>query len=537
MQEIVYSKEWIKKLRNGMKQEEFCKHIYVFKKNGKVCCNIHRNTLGNWETGKTSLPRDVETFLSLVLWEYDHLLIDEQNEVGKEDVDFRNRRYQHARMRLQKMLHVDLYCRNLHDALLIQVTRGVLSFEEVPKLEEMLESELNQVVLSTEKRNEFAIERNTISISSDLSRVNCIDDLVKLITVIHRNSFAAANRIVGARFKTIFEIRNRYSKYVSLERAIVNLAPNYRNSYVRMFTSSFISREWLLDLCIHLKFSREETDSMLEAAHMVPLSSNEFIYDLNEDSNSVLTIDYNLFFAEKDLFAKLKIMLVLGGYVRHVENVSEYLSANRLLESFSIYEQGDSLIDVLDKVISKKCAGGVKLENLELDEIWKEFEATNAYNTWLAYVELEDVATSYDEDLQRFSLLDCQAYMDLNEKKMIYVNNSEEVELIHFLVAMYYSVLLEKKYDGKFTNQDLMDIKKLFDTSNSIQKYIYIFISTMLGVFLGEDEICETKDAKFYVYNSVLQKNTRALNLEEILNNIFEAIIALNDSLLSEFDI
>lgn len=517
MQELAYTKEWIRQLRQGMRQEKFCKHIYVFRKNGSVCCNIHRNTLGNWETGKTSLPRDVETFLSLALWEYDHVICASEIPESAEtwDIDTRNRRYQHARTRLQKMLGVDLYCRNLHDAVLIQVTRGILTFEEVPAFESRLEQTLAQTVLTTEERNLYAIERNTVSISSDLGRVNSREELETLLTVIHRNSFASANRIIGARLKKIYESRERYPKKVSLERAIANFAPNYRNSYVRMFTSSFISRSWLLDLCVHLKFDGTEINTMLEAAHMAEMTDGE--WNRLQDSNAS--------FLDMSVVDRFKIMLILGGYVRQMGELPEFPQAEHLLEAFSIYEQGAPVIVALDRLIEEE--GNGDRQELEFDGIWAELEETQAYQTWFSYVELEDAATSLDEVLQRVVLIDCKAYSDLNQRRMRQIADRGEVGLICFLVAMGYSVFMGRKYEGVLTEQDLQQMKKLFDMEDDLQRFIYSFLSTMFGIFLGKEEIEETGQGGFCVYNPVTQKRTRALDLDRILNNMFEAVVEL----------
>lgn len=519
MQKPEYTKEWIKKLRNGMRQDEFCRHIYVYKKNGSACCNIHRNTLGNWENGKTSLPRDVETFLSLALWEYDQFLCDKQNETDMTE-ECRNQRYQHARTRLQQMLHVDLYCRNVHDALLIQVARGILTFEEVPALEAELEKELAQTILTTEERNAYAIERNTISISSDLCRVGSREALVNLITVIHRNSFASANRIVGARLKNIYVARNRYPKPVSLERAITNLAPNYRNSYVRMFTSSFISREWLLDLCVHLHFDEAEVSAMLESAHMAALSPEEW-KGLD---------DSNIYFRDKKLSERLKIMLVLGCYVREQGEMTAYLQAKHMLESFSIYEQGTAVITAFDQILQEKLETGRDLEELESDEIWTALDTSTAYRTWLSYVELEDVAISFDNQLWQFSNELCAEYDSLPEKRIVSCQDKTDVQLLYFFTAMSYSILLGRRFPGKLMDQDLLDLKKQFDMENGLQGFIYMFLSTLIGVFLGDEVMCETGDGKFFVFNKVKQENTRALDFDEILENIFQAVVALYEN-------
>lgn len=145
------------------------------------------------------------------------------------------------------------------------------------------------------------MERNTVSISADLNRVRNVDELINLITVVHKNSFASSNRTIGVRFRNIYEQRDRYYKHVSLERAIVNLAPNYRNSYVRMFSSSFISREWLIDLCVHLRFNYEEVSLMLESAHMVQLSEYESSEKYFTEGGLMAVADNSRSFSEKAL--------------------------------------------------------------------------------------------------------------------------------------------------------------------------------------------------------------------------------------------
>lgn len=524
-----YSGKWIKKLRNGMRQKEFGEHIYVFKKNGSVCKTVHRNTIGNWETGKTSMPRDVETFLSLALWEYDHFVYSAEEEVDSDENMSGNRRYQHARKRLLEMLRLDLYCKNLHDALLIQVARGILQFKEVPELEKELESKLSKIELSTEEKNVYAMERNTVSISADLNRVRNVDELINLITVVHKNSFASSNRTIGVRFRNIYEQRDRYYKHVSLERAIVNLAPNYRNSYVRMFSSSFISREWLIDLCVHLRFNYEEVSLMLESAHMVQLSEYESSEKYFTEGGLMAVADNSRSFSEKSLNDKLIIMLILGGYMKDHGELPEYLSARRILESFSIYDQGASLVEMFYSTVLDSCKTGEGSLDVEFEDIWKVFAATERYRAWAEYMDMENDADYLDDRLYQTDCEGYEAYMELNERQITRVKTRDEIQLMHFLVAMYYSVLLNKKYEGKLLDKDLLETKIIIGTDTSLNKFIYGFFSTLFGVFIGEETIYKNEKGKYYVINHVLNNKTRALDIGETLENIYEAIVELSD--------
>ena len=536
-----YSKAWIKKVRNGMKKCEFCKHIYVFKKNGKVCQNIHRNTLSNWENGRTSLSRDIETFLSLVLWEYDHF-----NEIYGYDIvtdkNSRNERYQYAKACLHDVLDVDFYCRNLHDALLIQVTRGIISFEDVPELEKSLEDNLGNYPITIEEKNGYAIERNTVSISSDLSKVNDVNSLIELITVTHKNSFAAARIIIGARLNKIYESRDRYPKKVDLQKAIVNLAPNYRHSYVRMFNSSFISRDWLIDLCVHLHFNRKEINSMLDAAHMVGLSNDEFVNSLDENSDVALNVDSNVKFSEKSLINKLKIMLILGENVSYMDELTEGISVERILESFSIYDQGENVVYALNRSLedNENIKSGKMADQYEksLEDVWENVIIKNVYDVWVSYIEMVGFERDIDEDLQNMRKKTWRFYVEIDRRLVIDEEYHNQFKLLHFLTAMYYSILLNKRYEGKLTEQDLSEIKKLFDMDDSIQCYIYKFISTMLGLFLGNNEIYVKEGGKdfngqyypkFYTLNPLDKRPSKALDLNEILEDIFEAIISLEE--------
>lgn len=506
-----YSKEWIKDLHDGKKPQEFCKHIYIFKKNGTKCSNISRNTLLYWENGTSSLPSDVEVVLSLILYEYDYkikgIAKDKVNQVvlaNCYDEAKSNERYEYARKRMNELIQVDLYCRNVHDALLIQVARGIISFEELPALEAKIEKALKLVELPTEDRNIYAMARNTVSISSDLCKVDSVKSLENLITVVHKNSFASANRIIGARFKSVYEERDRYGESVSLEKAIFNLAPNYQNSYLRMFKSSFISRNWIIDLCMHLKFDNDEINEMLEKAHMALLTENELICDTN------------IYFREKSLVDKFKIMFILAGHLKDDKDVYTYISLKHILESFSIYEHGNKLLRALDRIM---------VESDDWKDVWTSFSVTDEYDAWVTYTKPIGDAYNYVSALQLYCRSSEYRYFFSYDERLKNVNHLEDINRLQTLVALYYSILLNKNFEGKLKDKELMEIKNQFSPEDGSQRAVYSFVSTMLGIFLGNEDVYENDYQEFYINQATKKSKSIAMDLDEILGNLFESIL------------
>lgn len=171
-EKIEYS-QWIKDIREtlGIKKEEFGDYVvhYVKKiKKNRIedYMSFHRNSVKNWENDKKP-PVDVCSFLSLAVLEYDcienkkplrkPLADDAYGDVVsylKLSEEERNKRYTHVKTQMWRYLKMRLYTRNLYDALMIQVARGIYSFKELKTESERL----NQIVIGTtilgnEKKN------------------------------------------------------------------------------------------------------------------------------------------------------------------------------------------------------------------------------------------------------------------------------------------------------------------------------------------------------------------------------------------------
>lgn len=521
-----YTKEWITEVRGGLDKSSFGRQIIAFKKNNTVCASVHRNTIGNWESGKTALPKDVETVLSIALFEYD--------KIHKEDgaaLD-RSARYLHARKRLEQMLGLELYCRNLHDALLISVCRGILSFKELLPLERELEAELEKDALPNEMRDLYAIERNTVPISEDLNKVSSLEELRACITQYHRHSFASASRIIGARILQIYRSRSRYPQEVSFYRAVANLAPNYRDSYIRIFSSVFISRDWIIDLCRHLRFDRAEITDVLEAAHMAKLTEDEIF----PDSMSM--------FAELPAVLKLETMLLLALYVdeRVLGDLEHYPPAIHLLESFTLYEHGKAARQSLDKLLEKEEAADWSCEDLRerLVCTWTNKQGREMYSpcsVWMKYLDQDNSKLREEESLQQI----CRELTPAYEQLPAYVSEDlkgadgrkaaqearDEMRRIRYLVSMCFTVLSGTIFRGTLTEADLNAIQRSFAKEEKDCTYIYRFISKMLVIFLGDRPVQQTDKGCFDLADTMAGKRKTALGMENIQETFWESILFL----------
>ena len=147
---------WIRKIRGKISQEEFGRKICHFKneKDIKVCSGYHRNEISNWEKGK-NLPTNLETFISIALLDFDSC-----NPKKEKDNGYRNLRFQYVQNKMEQLLGQKLYCRCIHDVLLIQVCRDIINFNELLDMEPKLEQIIQDVDKEMkQKKNEYALQK------------------------------------------------------------------------------------------------------------------------------------------------------------------------------------------------------------------------------------------------------------------------------------------------------------------------------------------------------------------------------------------
>lgn len=497
-------RKWITAVRGDDSIKVFAEKIYHLRNKGNtpVCLSYSRATISNWESGATAPPRDVETILSIALVEFD--------KTHGKDFD-RNERYLFARGKLQEMLNIDLWCRNLHDAVLIQVCRGLLEFPDLPAFEAELLAEIRKITLTSIDKDEFAIERKTEAISNELTKAESKEQVRELITTKYANYFASQHWLTGARLRKIYNERNRiYGLNLPLRAAIVNLAPNYSNSFNNMFNGSFIGRGWLIDLCKHLRFSTEEINKVLEATHNAQLkgeetSSNGFSY-----------------FADKPLRERLEIMLLLGMYIASIDDESDELPVEYLLDPFRPeYESGKMLIRLLDEYLRDSADA----ETWDTEELFEQPFA----DKWN-----EAIWRAHDDEMFipeiSYELIEESAeYYKMNRPQTVHIRTYGDAYNLHLFTALSYTVLTGKQYTGQYHDSDLEEIRPLFRTSvndlQGIYNNIFYFISHILGTFLGYAELFETEEGQFYVINEESEnKRIKKMNIDTIIEDLADSI-------------
>lgn len=539
------------RMRAGESKIQFAGHVCHFRiRDGqRICSRYHRNEAANWETGR-NLPLNTEAFLSIALFDYDTT----HPERGS-DFAARNRRLTHAVQRMRELIGVDLYCRNLHDALLIQVCRGVLTFEEVPEreadLETLIEKAVQEKGLNEQQQRNLALQHETENIRSDLYQVLSCEEMVKVIL---SNSlfFYTAGRTLGERFQQLYNSRKRYARAIGLGAAVQLYAPNYANSYVRLFRSTGVTREWLVDLCVHLRFEREEINQVLENAHMAPLSENPKDWEYCIRSLATGNINESLAyygpigsgqwraalerrrevpcplpysdFLSMDLVSRIAVIFITAVYIRMEDGINVLTLPDCLLESFLKYEKAKEILRKLDLYASRSEAFG------EDAEPWEALSRESAFYKWMEYIQ-GPVYWAQEEQMEDLLALYRQEYGTFyceGQPRFAHVEGKKELSKLYFLAAISFTVLTGKLYDGNLSNSDLVRIRTQFEGLGEEAMYVYRFFSQVLGVFLGSDPIEEPKRGIFFCrYGESGEKKTRQLNMKSLLDDLWDSLLEI----------
>ncbi len=520
--------DWIREVRGKMSQEMFAQKICHFKnqKNIKICCKYHRNEVGNWEKGK-NLPKNLETFLSIALFDFD-----KQHRGCEKDKEWRNMRFRYAAEKMQELLGQELYERNLHEMLLIQVCRGIISFQEVLQMESVLEEIIQEVKIDSETRKEYALQRETQNIQKDLFHIETKDEIWDIVN----NSkvfFLTGVRTFGERMRKCFEARQRYVASISFAEAVKIYAPNYRDSFQRMFTSSGISRQWIIDLCIHLRFQRNEIQEVLKNAHFIPLSENcedeEFYYKEKEgfpigsaswyqDMEMNYPGEFGLHFEEiaaLSLKEKIKIALLLNIYMDEIVTAEDFVPIDYLLESFFQYNCGkDAMMAVAQ--IQQEMAQNVDPE-WQVEEIKELLRSKVEF--WIVYIKSgccdfknEKVKSVYFDYCR-----ECSVYYEFPKKEGLY---GIELKKMRYLSALLYTVFTGRYYKGNIDEADRKEIKGQFEGQVDGWRTVYNFINQFLIIFLGKYEL-HNKEGRYFC---VIQgEKTNSFDMEEVSEDIIES--------------
>lgn len=533
----------IKKVKKEYKANEFCKRVYRYKETpeGVVCSTYHRNAVLAWEKG--SPPENVETFLSIAILDFDRSW-----EGPGEDPDYGNRRYEYVRGKMLEILGKELYSRDLREALLIQVARNVISFADVPELEENLKKLIREAALNLTQKRERAVESVTLQIFDRMLLITDKDDLPGIVQK-YTEFFQTGSRALGERWKQEFEKRERYGRPISFQEAVAIFAPNYRESYNRIFVSRSMTRSWIIDLCIHLRFNREEIQYILKRAYMEPLSEDkdhEEAYYREENgcpigsrgwyqlqANKGRLPGHFAAFRKESITERLELALLLAAVIA-TEGSDFQSPIDYFLESFTIYyNSGKALLKSIDQHLDKaRAAGNWDPERLHA-RIW-ELAGDSTFQERLMYdfnEENENVREVYFDYLNEF-----EEYNSLSSYALKKVADREEANRLHYYVALLYTIFTGKYYCNTCSRSDLALIKEDFgldleeeafrekypDRNLFWRKAVFRFLMNLFGLFLCGAQLSGDAGQGFYLIRG--ERMTEKIHFPRIADRLLELL-------------
>ena len=543
--------KWIREVRKfgKMNQEQFAKNMYQYRmeKNNtdsntdskQVCSTYHRNEIGHWEKGE-HLPKSIETFLSIALLDFDQRFPCEEAEI---DVTYRNRRYQYASEKMCVFLGRYLYCRNLHDILLVQVCRKVISFPQVLEFEAQWNERMDSLTLDVQEKQEYALKPGTIPIQIQLMGSESIEKMQQIIED-SKEFVYTGNRTLGERMKKRFEERERYKVPISFSEAVQVYAPNYRSSIQRIFKNNGITREWLIDLCIHLRFNREEIQYVLEKANLIALSDDvddiESLYKENE--HPIGSAKWYRFmettyperfeghfskFVSMTLFEKISIALLLCAYVEDMRNVyEEHSPLDYVLESFIFYDSGVSAMKIV-KDISNKVKDVEDIDDIDIEELHNQLK--NKITAWMDTIQFGfNEQSSSAKQLYNEYKNEVPEYTKFSEEVVANIQNRTEVVKLRYVASMLYTIFTGKYYTNKLSQKDLDYIKEQLYEQTENWEGIYYFLNQYFLTFLEDRELYpkyENKREKYYALHKT--KKMTPMDMELIRDSLWESLFIL----------
>lgn len=524
---------WIRETRGKISQEEFGRKLCHFKneKDIKICSGYHRNEVANWEKGK-NLPTNLETFISIALLDFDS-----RNQREEKDNGYRNLRFQYVQDKMEKFLRQKLYCRCIHDALLIQVCRDVINFEELLDMEPRLEKIIQDIDKEMkQEKKKYALQKKTNTIQKKMFQITSKEKIKEIVEEL-KIFFYTGARTFGERMKECFKKRQRYIEEISFEEAVRIYAPNYRESYGRIFNSSSITRQWIIDLCVHLRFNRTELQTILGNAYLVPLSDHledeEYYYRdqkqlpigstswyqyMEKNYRNEFPAHFEDFFS-LELIEKYKIAILLNIFISNMLYKENLVPIDYLLESFTKYDYGQAALKAVEQV--------VKDMDQSFDDPWEVIEKLTdtlkaKINPWFTYLfsgsdRLESDAAkkvykNYCEESKNYYLLPKQMIRGFAE--------DFELTKMRCFAALLYTVFTGQYYIGTISNADLKKIKAQFENRVAGWRTIYGFINQFLITFLGNQPLCKNNEGYFCIIN---QKKTGNFNMREVTIDIWES--------------
>lgn len=538
-----YSK-WISDVRDRKRvtQEEFGKMVchYVQKDGQKVCGFYKRGQVRNWEKAE-SLPENLEAFISIALIDFDL-----QYPKKEWDLFYREERYRFVNEKMYGILGSKLYGRRIYEMLLIQVCRGILSFQEVLELEPELRKIVQEVILDKEGRAELAVELHTKRINETACQCLTKEDIIQLVKE-EAGVYQTGERTLGERFKKCFETRKRYIQKISLPNAIQVYAPNYKGSYNRMCAGETITRRWLIDLCVHLRFSREEIQYVLKCALQWPLSeepSNPEYYfresyypigsvkwykELELQTSELFKGRYestrfnpegleNVTFKQKIMFAMLVTIYVMDSYVMDLPPV------DYILENLYFYDRGRKACNLIAEYVEEIDSEADLYDSRFLEEVQKK---TKKWGEYIKKIVIENAQREKTRTVYESYRMEFQEYFSFARNEDSTVENREEAEKYRYLSAVLYTILTDKYYNNRLNKEEFDQLQEWLEGQMECGDYIFKFFALLFKTFLDGEVLYENPAGGFYIIENGRCRQT--FSFEGIFSVLFEILILLEE--------
>lgn len=511
---------WIGEVRkkSALNQEAFGAQICHFEFSGEkeICMTYHRNSVGNWEKGK-NLPRNLEAVLSIAMVEY--------NSPGEKNPEKEvEKRYHFVQERLQEYYGKYLYCRNINDALLIGVIMGIYRIEELPGERKKLRRILEETCMDKKDREIYALRKVTKNLEAELLQIRDREAFYSLIRE-WSSYLCSGSRTFGIRMKNMYEKKKKGKAGLTLGQGVNIYAPRYRESYHKIFSSDAgVSRRWIVDLCMHLRFSREEISQMLENANMPALSEDSLHWEGEiQGKDETGSVSWYADRAREDgyfsvrysetvalsLKEKLALCTLTACWVWQEKDIREFPPIDYCLEYFLQCSEGKEILRQEEKTREEFSEQGEETP-------WKvygrcaEQMAVLLWETGERAVSERERA-AYQEYRREFS-----GYWEIPEEKQGKIVHRQQAEKLLFLAAFFFSVFTGKLYTGRIRQKDMDQVRKYIG-ENGGPAGAYYFLNNLWAAFLDVGELTEI-EGKFFATRQT--GKTPAVDLEDVLIGI-----------------
>lgn len=540
--------KWVRKIRKDSKmtQEEFGKHVYRFEKwgekkkdegkekmNEEYCRHYNRSSVINWERGR-NLPVNIETFVCLAIMDY--------RIHGEADVSC----YAHVQRQMQKYFNRRLYPRTINDALLMMAIRGLYAMEEIPEVRREINQLFSQRHINKAEKGRYALDSMTEDVELVLCRVQSKEAFMELVfSEEYWPYFYLGGRAVGEKLKEMYEdfqtkygkirISRNKSEQISFEDAVNIYVPKCRGSFNRIFSSDMcVSRQWLMDFCIHMRLDREDIQKVLGKARMVLLSDDKSTWEsqIRELENaSIGSVKwYNKMaqaYPEKwkiryidamklPVPEKLAFAVLISEYLEKMESIAdEIMPVDYLLDCMFSMKVWTEIKKEMKSLVKTYTEQMVRNTESLLGKIYRLFA-----DDFVCEIDSNMAGTISDRVKNIYDAYRMEFYNYFSVPKNKYRDEDRSVNKIYTLATVTYSLFTGKLYE-KLYQEDLEELHKQLLAYSASMEQVYLFLNNLWVIFLGPEKLQKSSRGMFYCVKD--QRMKKPMGWEEIKRDVIEA--------------